>query len=153
MDNTEIRELLEELLSNVRRYYTDAYREVTQPEEQENIRTAATRAWDTFRSLFPNQPELDLDLLSRDGDDAAESIVSTLEEWAIARLNDQPGGRNRLEEPRVARHADECMSLLDNLTAGPRAGDSAALWPFVKLIRFERVRFSPCRDACLTATN
>ncbi|KAL6232076.1 hypothetical protein BDW75DRAFT_233104 [Aspergillus navahoensis] len=135
MNNVEIRELFEELLSNVRRYYTDAYREVTQVEEQQNIRTAATKAWDTFRSLFPDQPELDLDFLSRDGEDAAESIVSTLMEWAIARLDNQPGGRERLEEPRVASHADECMDLLDSLTTDHSGGDRTALWPFVKLIR------------------
>ncbi|KAL5050864.1 hypothetical protein BDW71DRAFT_107560 [Aspergillus fruticulosus] len=135
MDNSEIRELFEELLSNVRRYYTDAYREVTEVEEQQSIRTAATKAWDTFRSLFPNQPELDLDFLSRDGEDAAESIVSTLVEWAIARLDNQPGGRDRLEEPRVASHADECMDLLDSLTTDHSGGGGTALWPFVKLIR------------------
>ncbi|KAL5001750.1 hypothetical protein BDV10DRAFT_182315 [Aspergillus recurvatus] len=135
MDDAEIRELFEELLSNVRRYYTDAYREVIQVEEQQNIRTAATKAWDTFRSLFPDQPELDLDFLSRDGEDAAESIVSTLVNWAIARLDSQPGGRDRLEEPRVASHADECMDLLDSLTTDHSGGDRTALWPFVKLIR------------------
>ncbi|KAL4778791.1 hypothetical protein BJX76DRAFT_352331 [Aspergillus varians] len=135
MDNAEIRELLEELLWNVRKYYTDAYREVTQPGEQEKIRTAATRAWDTLRSLFPNQPELGLDFLSRDGEDAAESIASTLEEWAITGLNNQPGGRDALEVPRVGRHADECMELLDNLMVDPRDGETTAVWPFVKLIR------------------
>ncbi|KAL4972993.1 hypothetical protein BDW66DRAFT_143057 [Aspergillus desertorum] len=135
MNNAEIRELFEELLSNVRRYYTDAYREVTQVEEQENIRSAATRAWNTFRSLFPNQPQLELDFLSRDGEDVAESIVSTLVEWAIARLDNQPGGRDRLEQPRVASHADECMDLLDSLTTDNSGGDGTALWPFVKLIR------------------
>ncbi|KAL4811959.1 hypothetical protein BDW67DRAFT_136200 [Aspergillus spinulosporus] len=135
MDNAEIRELFEELLSNVRKYYTDAYREVIEVEEQEKIRSAATRAWHTFRSLFPNQPELDLDFLSREGEDAAESIVSTLVEWAMARLDDQPGGRNRLEQPRVARHADECMDLLDSLTTDHSGDSGTALWPFVKLIR------------------
>jgi transposase-like protein len=139
MDDTEIRELFEELLSNVRKYYTDAYREVLEVEEQENIRSAATRAWHTFRSLFPNQPELDLDFLSREGEDAAESIVSTLVEWAMAGLDNQPGGRNRLEQPRVASHADECMDLLDSLTTDHSSGDGTALWPFVKLIRYKSI--------------
>ncbi|KAL4733480.1 hypothetical protein BDV11DRAFT_210175 [Aspergillus similis] len=150
MDNAEIRELFEELLSNVRRYYTDAYREVTQVEEQENIRIAATRAWNTFRSLFPNQPQLDLDFLSRDGEDAAESIVSTLVDWATATLDSQPGGRERLEQPRVASHADECMDLLDGLTTDHTGGNGTALWPFVKLIRFGSV--IGYHDMCLMAT-
>ncbi|KAL2829504.1 hypothetical protein BDW59DRAFT_142167 [Aspergillus cavernicola] len=135
MDNGEIRELLEELLSNVRRYYTDAYRGVTELEEQEKIKTAANRALDTLRSLFPSQPELAVEFLSRDGEDAAESIVSTLEERAIAGLDNRPGGRDRLEEPRVARHAEECMELLDSLMVDPRGDDRMALWPFVRLIR------------------
>ncbi|GFG18592.1 hypothetical protein IFM61606_00016 [Aspergillus udagawae] len=135
MDNAEIRELLEELLSNVRKYYTDAYREVVDAREQEHIKAAAKRAWDTLLSLFPNQPGLDLDFLSRDGEDAVESIVTTLEEWAMAGLDHRPGGRDSLRYTVVARHADECMEQLDNLMADSRDGDRPAIWPFVKLIR------------------
>jgi hypothetical protein len=135
MDNTEIRELLEELLANVRKYYTDAYREVRDATEQEDIKAAAKRAWDTLLSLFPNQPALDLDFVSRDGEDAVESIVTTLEEWAMAGLDHRPGGRDSLRYSAVARHADECMEQLDNLMADAREGDRPALWPFVKLIR------------------
>ncbi|GIJ92098.1 hypothetical protein Asppvi_011073 [Aspergillus pseudoviridinutans] len=135
MDNAEIRELLEELLSNVRKYYTDAYREVVDAREQENIKAAAKRAWDTLLSLFPNQPGLDLDFLSRDGEDAVESIVTTLQEWAMAGLDHRPGGRDSLRYTVVARHADGCMEQLDNLMADSREGDRPAIWPFVKLIR------------------
>ncbi|EAW18094.1 uncharacterized protein NFIA_080380 [Aspergillus fischeri NRRL 181] len=135
MDNAEIRELLEELLSSVRKYYTDAYRDVRDATEQEDIKAAAKRAWDTLLSLFPNQPALELDFLSRDGEDAVESIVTTLEEWAMAGLDHRPGGRDSLLYSAVARHADECMEQLDNLMADSREGDRPALWPFVKLIR------------------
>ncbi|KEY81759.1 hypothetical protein BA78_0249 [Aspergillus fumigatus] len=136
MDHAEIRELLEELLSSVRKYYTDAYREVRDATEQEDIKAAARRAWDTLLSLFPNQPALDLDFLSRDGEDAVESIVTTLEEWARAGLDHRPGGRDSLRYSVVARHADECMEQLDYLTADSREGDWPALWPFVNVIRF-----------------
>ncbi|KAK9642093.1 hypothetical protein HCH54_007536 [Aspergillus fumigatus] len=135
MDHAEIRELLEELLSSVRKYYTDAYREVRDATEQEDIKAAARRAWDTLLSLFPNQPALDLDFLSRDGEDAVESIVTTLEEWARAGLDHRPGGRDSLRYSVVARHADECMEQLDYLTADSREGDWPALWPFVNVIR------------------
>ncbi|KAF4273055.1 hypothetical protein CNMCM8812_008067 [Aspergillus fumigatus] len=135
MDHAEIRELLEELLSSVRKYYTDAYREVRDATEQEDIKAAARRAWDTLLSLFPNQPALDLDFLSRDGEDAVESIVTTLEEWARAGLDHRPGGRDSLRYSVVARHADECMEQLDYLTADSREGDRPALWPFVNVIR------------------
>ncbi|KAL3473665.1 hypothetical protein BJX99DRAFT_248747 [Aspergillus californicus] len=135
MDNAEIRELLEELLSSVRKYYTGAFREVSEPEEQENIRGAAGRAWDTLLSLFPGQPELDLDFISEEGEDAVEPIVTKLEEWAIAGQVSRPGGRNSLQYSVVANHADACMDQLDNLMADSRDRNRPALWPYVKLIR------------------
>ncbi|KAL4870412.1 hypothetical protein BDV12DRAFT_207717 [Aspergillus spectabilis] len=135
MDNAEIVELLEELLSAVRKYYTGAYREVSEPEEQENIRGAARRAWDTLLSLFPNQPELDLDFVSQEGADAVEPIITRLEEWTMAGQDSRPGGRNSLQYSVVANHADECMEQLDNLMADSRDHNRPALWPFVKLIR------------------
>ncbi|KAK9586859.1 hypothetical protein V6Z92_005793 [Aspergillus fumigatus] len=148
MDHAEIRELLEELLSSVRKYYTDAYREVRDATEQEDIKAAARRAWDTLLSLFPNQPALDLDFLSRDGEDAVESIVTTLEEWARAGLDHRPGGRDSLRYSVVARHADECMEQLDYLTADSREGDRPALWPFVNDVdATETARASSADDA------
>ncbi|KAI9042030.1 uncharacterized protein KD926_006154 [Aspergillus affinis] len=135
MDNTEIKELLEELLSAVRGYYTDAYREVSEPEEQENIRSAARRAWDTLQSLFPNQPELTLDFVSQEGQDAVEPIIARLEEWAMAGQDSRPGGRVNLQYSVVANNAEECMDQLDTIMADPRDSDRPALWPFVKLIR------------------
>ncbi|GIK05752.1 hypothetical protein Aspvir_009865 [Aspergillus viridinutans] len=130
---TEFRSLLEELLSNVRKYYTDAYREVVDAREQEHIKAAAKRAWDTLLSLFPNQPGLELDFLSTDREDAVESIVTTLEEWAMAGLDHRPGERDSLRYTVVARHADECMEQLDNLMADSRDDDRPAIWPFVKV--------------------
>lgn len=140
MDNAEIRELLEELLSAVRKYYTGAYREVSEPEEQENIRGTARRAWDTLLSLFPNQPELDLDFVSQEGEDAVEPIIIRLEEWAIAGQESRPGGRDNLQYSVVANHADECMEQLDRLMADSGEGGRPVLWPFVKLIRFETIQ-------------
>ncbi|KAL2786690.1 hypothetical protein BJX66DRAFT_328406 [Aspergillus keveii] len=135
MDNDEILELLEELLSAVRKYYTGAYREVSESEEQENIRGAAMRAWDTLQSLFPDQAELDLEFVSQDGEEVVEPIISKLVEWAVARQDSWPGGRNSLQYSAVANHADECMEQLDILMADSRDRSKPTLWPFIKLIR------------------
>ncbi|KAL2864222.1 uncharacterized protein BJX67DRAFT_374065 [Aspergillus lucknowensis] len=134
MDDSEIRELLEELLSAVRKYYTGAFREVTEINEQEKIKSAAMRAWETLRSLFPNQ-QLDLDFVSQEGEDAVAQIITRLENWVMAAQEFRPGGRDSLQYSVVASHADECMDQLDNLMADSRDGDRPALWPFVKLIR------------------
>ena len=153
MDNAEVRELLEELLSAVRKYYTGAFREVSEPGEQENIRSAAGRAWNTLLSLFPDQPELGLDFVSQEGGDAVEPIITRLEEWAMAAQDSRPGGRNSLQYSVVANHADECMEQLDSLMADSRDRNRPASWPFVKLIRFETVSSSiPDIDAFLTTT-
>ncbi|EAW15335.1 uncharacterized protein ACLA_060020 [Aspergillus clavatus NRRL 1] len=135
MDKGEIRGLIQELLSNVRQYYTDAYREVMERQEQEEIKTVANRAWETLLSLFPNQPTLDIDFLSSEGENAAASIMKTLEEWAIAGLDHRPGGRDSLHYSVVAGHADKCMAHLDSFMSDAGDGDRPALWPFVKLIR------------------
>ncbi|KAL6231006.1 hypothetical protein BDW75DRAFT_233955 [Aspergillus navahoensis] len=99
MDNAEIRGLLEELLSA----------------------GAARRAWDTLLSLFPNQPELDLDFVSQEGEHAVEPIITRLEEWAMAGQESRPGGRESLQYSVVANHADECMEL-DDLVADSTDG-------------------------------
>ncbi|GKZ47440.1 hypothetical protein AbraIFM66951_010806 [Aspergillus brasiliensis] len=135
MNNDEIRELLEELLSSVRKYYTEAFREVRTSEEQENIKVAANRAWDTLKSLFPRQQHLDIDFLAQEGDDAVATIMTTLLQWAMAGLDNRPGGRDNLQYTIVARDADQCMEQLDRLMANDADSHQPALWPFVKLIR------------------
>ncbi|GJP96980.1 hypothetical protein AlacWU_09879 [Aspergillus niger] len=135
MDEDEICELLEELLSSVRKYYTEAFREVRTSEEQENIKVAAKRAWDTLRSLFPHEQELDIDFLAQEGDEAVATIMTALLQWATSGLDNRPGGRDNLQYTVVSSHADQCMKHLDRLMANDSDGDNPALWPFVKLIR------------------
>ncbi|PYI23435.1 hypothetical protein BO99DRAFT_323354 [Aspergillus violaceofuscus CBS 115571] len=135
MDQSEIRELLEELLSSVRKYYTDAFREVHKSEEKEHIKAAALRAWETLRSLFPNEEGLDLEFLSKEGEESVKIILTILQEWAMAGLDYRPGGRDNLHYSMVARNADECMEELDSLMADSKDSKRPALWPFVKLIR------------------
>ncbi|KAI2927158.1 hypothetical protein CBS147321_11250 [Aspergillus niger] len=135
MDEDEICELLEELLSSVRKYYTEAFREVRTSEEQENIKVAAKRAWDTLRSIFPHEQELDIDFLAQEGDEAVATIMTALLQWATSGLDNRPGGRDNLQYTVVSSHADQCMKHLDRLMANDSDGDNPALWPFVKLIR------------------
>jgi hypothetical protein len=88
-------------------------------------------------SLFPDQAELDLEFVSQDGEEAVEPIISKLVEWAVARQDSWPGGRNSLQYSAVADHADECMEQLDILMADCRDRSKPTLWPFIKLIRSE----------------
>lgn len=136
MDEDEICELLEELLSSIRKYYTEAFREVRTSEEQENIKVAAQRAWDTLRSLFPHEQELDIDFLAQEGDEAVATIMTALLQWAMSGLDNRPGGRDNLQYTVVSSHADQCMKHLDRLMANDGDGENPALWPFVKLIRY-----------------
>ncbi|EHA18708.1 hypothetical protein ASPNIDRAFT_129632 [Aspergillus niger ATCC 1015] len=160
MDEDEICELLEELLSSVRKYYTEAFREVRTSEEQENIKVAAKRAWDTLRSIFPHEQELDIDFLAQEGDEAVATIMTALLQWATSGLDNRPGGRDNLQYTVVSSHADQCMKHLDRLMANDSDGDNPALWPFVKLIRYitevnemqdvnseETARSAPAADA------
>ncbi|PYI32270.1 hypothetical protein BP00DRAFT_445723 [Aspergillus indologenus CBS 114.80] len=115
MDQSEIRELLEELLSNVRKYYTDAFREVQKSEEKEHIKAAALRAWETLRSLFPHEEGLNLEFLSKEGEESVKTILTTLHEWAMAGLD------------WITDRGDETTFAIPC--------KRPALWPFVKLIR------------------
>ncbi|KAL1967746.1 hypothetical protein VTN77DRAFT_3003 [Rasamsonia byssochlamydoides] len=135
MNENEVKELLEELLRSFRQYYTDAYREVTDVEEQQQIRETSTRAWETLHSLFRNQPGLTHEYLSDEADGAEAAILRHLEEWAKAGFIHRPGGADALQYSVTANDLDECRDLLDALTTDPPNEDRPAIWPFIKLIR------------------
>ncbi|KAL1980018.1 hypothetical protein VTN96DRAFT_4795 [Rasamsonia emersonii] len=135
MDNNEVKELLEELLRSFRQYYTDTYREVTDVQEQQQIRETSTRAWETLHSLFRNQPGLTHEYLSDEADGAEAAILTQLEEWAKAGFIHRPGGADALQYSVTANDLDECRDLLDALTTDPPGENRPAIWPFIKLIR------------------
>lgn len=145
MTTAEMKELLEELLSNFRQFYVpSAYREVEGEEARRQCRDAAERAWETFQSLFSSQARLTVEFLSEDKDEAHEEILYELERWAYAGLTHRPGGTDALDYSAVAGDQRECKDLLDMLTSNHQRGNHPAFWPFIKLIRF--VLLSSCQN-------
>ncbi|KAJ5827497.1 hypothetical protein N7447_004260 [Penicillium robsamsonii] len=136
MTAQEMKELLEELLSSFRQFHvTSFFQQLKSHEEQEQCRDAADRAWETFRSLFSNQPRLTMEFLSADFDDAQSKLLEQLERWAYAGLTLRPGGPDAHEYSMIAGDLAECKDSLDLLTANNMDDGKPALWPFIKLIR------------------
>ncbi|KAJ5950769.1 uncharacterized protein N7479_009182 [Penicillium vulpinum] len=136
MTTQEMKELLEELLSSFRDFHiTSSFQELKSQEEQHKCRDSADRAWETFQSLFSNQPRLTMEFLSDDSDGAESTLLAELERWAYAGLALRPGGSDALEYSAIAGNLKECKDTLDLLTASSMGDGKPALWPFVKLIR------------------
>ncbi|CAI7614861.1 unnamed protein product [Penicillium glandicola] len=136
MTEQEMKELLDELLSSFRQFHVNSFfRELNTAEEQRKCRDAAERAWETFQSLFSNQPTLTMDFLSADYDGAQSDLLTQLERWAYAGLTLRPGGSDALEYSMIAGDLKECKDSLDLLTTNNMGDGKPALWPFIKLIR------------------
>lgn len=146
MSSDEVKELLEELLQNVRQFHTDSlYQQLRSAEEQASCREKSDRAWEALESLFKNEPEMSLEYLSRDEEGAELAILNQLERWALLGSAHRPGGPNNLEYEVKCACLDECKQQLDILTADSPEGNRPALWPFIKLIRYIH-RFLPDMD-------
>jgi hypothetical protein len=138
MTPEEMKELLNELLTMFRRFHVNRFfRDLhLQPqEEQQKCRHEAVRAWETFESLFNNQPALTKEHLSEDYDGAHSAILAQLERWASADLVLRPGGLDALGYSAIAGDIEECRNILDMLTASNIGNGKPAIWPFIKLIR------------------
>ncbi|KAJ5494558.1 hypothetical protein N7463_010645 [Penicillium fimorum] len=136
MTAQEMKELLQELLSSFRQFHvTSFFQQLKSQEEQQQCRDAADRAWETFRSLFSNQPRLTMEFLSVDHNEAQSELLGQLERWAYAGLTLRPGGPDAHEFSMIAGGLAECKESLDLLTANSMGDGKPALWPFIKLIR------------------
>ncbi|KAJ5161426.1 hypothetical protein N7492_006818 [Penicillium capsulatum] len=148
MTTQEMRELIEELLVNFRQFYVaSAYHELEGPDQQD-CRSSADRAWETFQSLFKGQPSLTIKFLSDDTTNAYPRILEQLERWAYIGLARRPGGPDALEHSVIAGDLKECADCLDFLAADSKEDNTPALWPFVKLIRSVR-HYKPERKLLL----
>ncbi|KAJ5212368.1 uncharacterized protein N7498_004014 [Penicillium cinerascens] len=136
MTSEEMKELLNELLTMFRQFYVDRFfRDLHSHEEKQKCRGEAVRAWETFESLFNNQPALTKEHLSKDYDGAHSDILAQLERWASAGLVLRPGGLDALGYSAIAGDIEECRDILDMLTATNIGNSKPAIWPFIKLIR------------------
>ena len=137
MTSEEMKELLGELLTNFRQFHvTRFFQELKSQQEQQKSRDEAERAWETFQSLFNNQPGLTMVHLSQDYDEAHSALLAQLERWASAGLAQRPGGVDALEYSAIAGNIEECRNILDMLTTSNADNGKSAIWPFIKLIRF-----------------
>lgn len=134
MNTGELRELLQELLTDYRMRHTRAFDEVTEQKESERTTALARRAFATLNLLFPDKPDMTEEFLSNEAPHAEEMILRRLEEWALAGLDHRPGGKEALHQRIEARDIYECREKIDMLTVASQPG-KPALWPFVKLLR------------------
>lgn len=142
MTSEEMKELLNELLTMFRQFHVNRlFRDLDSQEQQQNCRHEAVRAWETFESLFNNQPALTMEQLSKDYDGAHSAILAQLERWASANLALRPGGLDALEYSAIAGDIEECRDILDMLTASNVGNGKPAIWPFIKLIRLVQLSF------------
>lgn len=140
MTSEEMKELLNELLTMFRQFHVNRFfRDLQSQEEQQKCRGEAVRAWETFESLFNNQPALTMGHLSKDYDGAHSAILAQLERWASAGLALRPGGLDALGYSAIAGDIEECRDILDGLTASNIGNGKPAIWPFIKLIRLVKL--------------
>lgn len=138
MNAEERSELLQELLRSVRQFYTSAYQDVTSTQEQQQLRDSAIKALKTLQTIFQNQPDMGIEFLANEEDGAEGTIRAQLEEWTDAELAKKPGGLNTMRYMKLARNLEECRENLDFLTADSFDDERPVLWPFIKIIRFDK---------------
>ncbi|KAJ5650938.1 uncharacterized protein N7484_004661 [Penicillium longicatenatum] len=136
MTSEEMKNLLEELLTIFRQCHVPQFfQELKSYDEQTKCQDDAKRVWETFQSLFNDQPGLTMEHLSEDYDGAHFSLLAQLERWASAGLVHRPGGLDATEYSVIAGDIEECRDTLDMLTGSNAREGKPALWPFIKLIR------------------
>lgn len=90
-----------------------------------------------LEALFKGDAKLDKQFLVRsDSAEAEDEILDTLLQMATEGLLDRPGGPDAVRYTEACPDLGSCKDLLDLLTTNPR-GEEPAIWPFVKLIRFD----------------
>lgn len=140
MTSEEMKELLNELLTMFRQFHVNRFfQELHSQEDQQKCQSEAVRAWETFESLFNNQPALTMEYLSKDYDEAHSAILAQLERWASAGLALRPGGLDAPRYSAIGSDIEGCRDILDMLTASNIGNGKPAIWPFIKLIRLVKL--------------
>lgn len=170
MEQNEMRDVLWDHLQNIRQYYFKveqprevAHSRVEDSDDSENEDAEASaddedkltrkelvklergkRSADLIlEALFKGDAKLDKEFLVRSGSaEAEDEILDTLLQIATDGLLDRPGGPDAVRYAEACPDLGSCKDLLDLLTTNPR-GDEPAIWPFVKLIRFDNARPLP----------
>ncbi|KAF2733490.1 hypothetical protein EJ04DRAFT_524428 [Polyplosphaeria fusca] len=135
MTTEEIRELIEELLRSFRACYIPAFHDIDNLEERQEIRTRSDKAWHTLNSMFRSQPIFTKDFVLQHTYDTEMPLVHIFEKWAAKFLTNRPGGFDARTWSSTAFNIDECRDKIDAFTSDPIDEDTAALWPFVRVVR------------------
>lgn len=136
MAQTEVNELLEELLRSFREFHcSDNWKEIEDSnEEKQMVKDKADTARETLKSMFRSQRQLSNKFLSKKGREKELDILSKLQSWVLSEMNELPG-INDLHHTMTAESLQECKNHLDRVTSSVANNDGPVLWPFIKLIR------------------
>jgi hypothetical protein len=112
---------------------------VEELDEQEilDYQRANITALQTFDALFKGQDKLTQEFLVRDDSpDSEAEILEVLVQKAAQGLSSRTEWPNNTQHTNTSNSLDECRRYLDLLTTNPKT-DQPAMWPFIKLIRFD----------------
>jgi hypothetical protein len=133
MTSEDVKDLLEELLSDYRAYYSDSFKEVYSQEEQKAIKSRAEKASSMLDALFGDR--ISLEMLSNPASELS-AVLATLQSLALEVLRQRPGGIDTPIWSTVTHSVEELTSQIDPFIRDSSEGNLPVIWPFVKIIRF-----------------
>jgi hypothetical protein len=129
----EVTDLLEELLSDYRAYYTDSFKEVKGVEDRKAVKSRGEKAYSMLDALFGDQ--ISPEVLSDPESDASSTILPKLESCALDILRHRPGGLDDDVWSTIADDEDDLIDKIDPFIRDSSEGGLYVIWPFVKIIR------------------
>ncbi|KAJ5495798.1 hypothetical protein N7539_000914 [Penicillium diatomitis] len=133
MSETEVSELIDELLRSIWRVCGKPERSLIGDENWEQYEAIGKKSHETLEAIFHGREDLTLEYLSQPGKE--NEILSALKEEALRALSSRLTGSDSSQLLFVADDLEDCKEQLDVLTSGPEDSNRPALWPFIKLIR------------------
>lgn len=135
MTSGEIKEFIEELLRSFQACHIPAFEGIEDETERQEIRWRSDKAWHTLDLMFRNHQDFSQQFLLEYPTDSDRSLVKLLEQWATEFLDQRPGGTECHTWFSTSFNIDECLKNLDPFRSNPTDQDTAALWPYIRVIR------------------
>jgi hypothetical protein len=133
MTTEDVRDLLEELMSDYRAYYSDSFKAVHSPEEQKEIKSRAEKASSMLDALFGDR--ISLEELSNPTSESS-TYLAKLQSLALENLRQRPGGIDTPIWSTVTHSLEELTDRIDPFIRDFAEGGVPVIWPFVRIIRF-----------------
>lgn len=134
MTSEDVTDLLEELLSDYRAYYSDSFKEVRNPEEQKAVKSRAEKASSMLDALFGDR--ISLEMLSNPASELSTTPLAMLQSLALDILRRRPGGTDTQIWSTTAQSVEELTDQIDPFIRDSSERGLPVIWPFVKIIRF-----------------